>query len=248
MTEGIEPDVKQLGRSGFHTNWQEMVWQEISWCFHLLVPLFKEMNLNFSNSSRHLESESVVNHFFKNDQDLNGLTSGFCWSLVSLLAAPLPDVDVWGFAGNFTFLRLLVHVEQYQMNLGSLTFSLAKLGLWHSWWYKLWHSWHSTISLPTFWSSRLQTIQLVLVISNSSFGIGAGEGTDTVGATCGLGFTTGVMVVTGLIGTGAITGAFFWARHSSNIALSWSVASLPGVCNSCTALRNDVSKDTDMVG
>lgn len=72
-------------------------------------------------------------HFLMNDQDLKGLNSGFCCFSASLLAEPLPALVVGGLAGNLTFFLLLVHVEQYQTNLGSLTSSLARLGLWHSW-------------------------------------------------------------------------------------------------------------------
>lgn len=72
-------------------------------------------------------------HFLRKDHDLNGLTSTFCCSLVSLAATPIPDEEVTGLPGSFAFFLLFVQDEQYQTNRGSLTFSLARLGLWHSW-------------------------------------------------------------------------------------------------------------------
>lgn len=70
-----------------------------------------------------------MHYFFRKDQDLNGLTSGFCWSFVSFDVEPFEADEMVGFPGNFAFFLLFVHVEQYHTNLGSFTFSLAKLGL-----------------------------------------------------------------------------------------------------------------------
>lgn len=64
--------------------------------------------------------------------------------------------------------------------------------------------------------------------------------------------TGGLLVMTGLTVGGccfwmAIGGAFFWAKHSSSMALSCSVAFVLGDCNNRMALVNEASKDKDIL-
>lgn len=63
------------------------------------------------------------------------------------------------------------------------------------------------------------------------------------GAGTALVLTTGLIVGGCCFGGGAEGALFFWARHSSSIALSCSVASLLGDCKSRMALANEASKD-----